>query len=139
MKKLSLWIALGCSVLLATAKPALQADKFREYGKQMQTLTQKYLDANEADKASLVIDKWMNDYYDLPAVHQKMMKDELAQMLFTQSRVYATQNKTEKAKKALKDAIQAGFSDYQSAASAPELNQVRSDEEVAKLLESIKG
>ncbi len=139
MKKLSLWIALGFSALLATAKPALQADKFHDYGVQMQTLTQKYLDANEADKAAQVVDKWMADYYDLPAVHQKMMKQDLAAMLFTQSRVYAVQNQNDKAVKALKAAINAGFTDYRQAADAPELTTVRGDEEVVKLLESIKG
>jgi hypothetical protein len=139
MKKLSFLIALGFFALLATAKPAFQADQFRDYATQMQTLTQKYLDANEADNAAKVVEKWMTDYYKLPAVHQKMMKSELASFYFTQSRVYAAQNNTAKAVKAMKEAIQNGFKDYQSAASAPELSTVRSDGEFAKLLDSIKG
>ena len=139
MKKLSTLIALGFFVLMAIAKPNFNADQFKGYSAQMQTLTQKYLDANENENASKVVEKWVKDYYTLSAGQQSLMKSELAGFLFTKSRVYARLNENGKAIKAMKEAIQNGFKDYQSAANAPELSSVRNDDAFVKLLDSIKG
>jgi hypothetical protein len=139
MKKLSSMMALGFLCLMAIAKPTFNADQFKSYTSQMQTLSQKYLDANEAENAGKVVDKWVKDYYLLSAGQQTLMKSELATILFTKSKVYAVQNERGKALKAMREAISNGFKDYQSASTAPELASVRNDQEFVKLLDSIKG